>query len=193
MGDVEDEIVAALNALGRATISSSPPAASAPPMTTSPPMRWPRPSAWASVITRKPMPLLEARYRQGRIQRHAQAHGAHSRRRQPDQEQRLGGAGISNRQCLCDGRRAHGDAGDDGRNPARACRAARRFCRSRFPPRCRKAPSPRAWRTFRKPILRPPSALIPGIATAHSARSWWCALATRPWRRPPPRISKPWP
>ena len=60
--------------------------------------------------------LLEARYRQGRIQRDAQAHGPHSRRRHPDQEQRLGRAGIPNRQCLRHGGRAHGDARHDGRN-----------------------------------------------------------------------------
>ncbi len=45
--DVEDEIVAAVNALRSATTMSSPPAASGRPMTTSPPIRSPRPSASA--------------------------------------------------------------------------------------------------------------------------------------------------
>ena len=77
VGDVADEIVDAVNALRRAMIMSSPPAASARRMTTSPPTRWRRlsafrisedPRAIKLLLERmKPEHLNEARRRMARI------------------------------------------------------------------------------------------------------------------------------
>ena len=56
-----------------------------------------------------------------RIQRDAQAHGPGARRRQPDPEQRVGGAGLPDRQCVRHGRRARDHARDAGGRGPPAC------------------------------------------------------------------------
>ena len=107
MPDVEEEIVAARERAARAaTIMSSPPAASVRPMTTSPPMRSRK--AFGVPIDEDPraLAMMMERYKPGRFQCGAPAHGAHSGRRRTDRKPDLQGAGLPDRQCHRDGRRA---------------------------------------------------------------------------------------
>ena len=130
--------------------------------------------------------LLEARYPPGEFNEMRKRMARIPAWRRAGGQQRVRRAGLSYRQCLCDGRRADGDARHAGSD--RAGTAARPDGAQRSPSR---PPSPKAgWRPglaeSRRRTAMSPSAPIPFMREGAGlmARSWWCAAATRRrWKR----------